>query len=139
MTFRFWLLHLPIYLAYNKNKLYKLKTNFSEKGVGLVSPPHFVYDFSRKLFLMLHSFDWPNFTVWLPLILEMLDNMRITIVWNLKFEINLTFLIKPLCLNLNILRRKIAFEVKYKAFLIIFKGVSVVKSFLRPMSAPLKI
>ena len=54
------------HLAYNKNKLYKtldnwskdmLHFNFSEKGVGLVSSPHFVYDFSRKMFLMLHSID----------------------------------------------------------------------------------
>ena len=28
---------------------------FSEKGLGLVSPPHFMYDFSRKMFLMLNS------------------------------------------------------------------------------------
>ena len=32
-----------------------LNFDFSEKGLGLVSPPHFVYDFSRKMFLMLHS------------------------------------------------------------------------------------
>ena len=25
-----------------------LDFNFSEKGLGLVSPPHFVYDFSKK-------------------------------------------------------------------------------------------
>ena len=30
-----------------------LNFNFSEKGLGLVSPPHFVYDFSRKMFPML--------------------------------------------------------------------------------------
>ena len=51
-------------MAYNKNKLYKtlgylsrdmLNFNFSEKGLGLVSPPHFVYDFSKKMFLVLHS------------------------------------------------------------------------------------
>ena len=24
--------------------------NFPEKGLGLVSPPHVVYDFSRKMF-----------------------------------------------------------------------------------------
>ena len=29
-----------------------LNFNFSEKGLGLDSPPHFVYDFSRKMFLM---------------------------------------------------------------------------------------
>ena len=26
-----------------------------KKGLGLVSTPHFVYDFSRKMFLMLYS------------------------------------------------------------------------------------
>ena len=50
-------------LPYNKNKLYKtldygsrdmLNFKFSEKGLELVPPPHFVYDFSRKMFLMLH-------------------------------------------------------------------------------------
>ena len=25
-----------------------LNVNFSQKGLGLVSPPHFVYDFSKK-------------------------------------------------------------------------------------------
>ena len=43
-------------LAYNKSKLYKtlgycsrdrLNFDFLEKGLGRVSPPHFVYDFSR--------------------------------------------------------------------------------------------
>ena len=29
--------------------------NVSEKGLGLVSPPHSLYDFSRKIFLMLYS------------------------------------------------------------------------------------
>ena len=51
-------------LAYNKNKPYKtldywsrdmLSFNFLEKNLGLVSPPHFVYDFSIKMFVMLHS------------------------------------------------------------------------------------
>ena len=75
-------------LAIQKSKLYKtldywsrdiLNFNFSEKGLGLVSPPHFVYDFSRKMFLMLHSINWPNFIVWLLLLLEILGNMCITI------------------------------------------------------------
>ena len=55
---------MALSLAYNKNKLYKtldywsrdmLNFNFSEKGLELVSPSNFVYDFSRKMFLMLHS------------------------------------------------------------------------------------
>ena len=32
-----------------------LSFNFPEKGLGLVSPPHFVDDFSRKMFLVLYS------------------------------------------------------------------------------------
>ena len=32
-----------------------LNFDFLEKVVGLVSPPQFVYEFSRKMFLMLHS------------------------------------------------------------------------------------
>ena len=32
-----------------------LNFNFLEKGLGLASPPYFVYDFSRKTFLILHS------------------------------------------------------------------------------------
>ena len=28
-----------------------LNFSFPEKGLGLVSPPHFVYDFSRVMFL----------------------------------------------------------------------------------------
>ena len=35
--------------------------DFLEKGLGIVSPPDFVYDFSRKLFLMLCSIKWPFF------------------------------------------------------------------------------
>ena len=77
-----------------------LNFNFSEKGLGLVSPLHFVNNFSRKMFLMLHSINCPNFIVCLPLLLDILDNMCITIVCQpgcgvIKFEINLIFLIKP--------------------------------------------
>ena len=51
---------IALNLAYNKNKLYKtlgywsrgmLNFNFSEKGLGIVSPSHFVHDFPRKMFL----------------------------------------------------------------------------------------
>ena len=31
-----------------------LNFDFLEKGLGMVSPPHFVYNFSRKMFLKLH-------------------------------------------------------------------------------------
>ena len=64
---------IALNLAYNQNKLYKtsdywsrdrFKLNFSEKDLGLLSPPHFVHDFWRKTFLMLYSINWPNFIVW---------------------------------------------------------------------------
>ena len=32
-----------------------LNVNFSEKGLGLVSSPHFVYGFSRKMFPSLYA------------------------------------------------------------------------------------
>ena len=53
-----------------KNKLYKtlgywsrhmLNFNFPEKSLGLVSLPHFLYEFSRNLFLMLFPINWPNY------------------------------------------------------------------------------
>ena len=53
---------------------------FLDKGLRIVSPAYFVYDFSTKMFLMLYSINWPNFIVWLPLLLEILGNMCITIV-----------------------------------------------------------
>ena len=81
---------MALNLGYDKNKLYKtldyrsrdmLNFNFPEKGLGLGSPPHFLYDFSRKMFLMLYSSNWQNFIVCLALLLEILGgNMYITIV-----------------------------------------------------------
>ena len=55
---------MALNLHYNKNKLYKSLNywsrdmqnfNFPEKGLGLVSRPHFVYDFSTEMFLKLYS------------------------------------------------------------------------------------
>ena len=69
---------IALNLAYNKNELYTtlnywfrdmLNFNFLEKSLGPVSLPLFVYDFSGKMFLMLHSINSPNFIVWLPLLL----------------------------------------------------------------------
>ena len=48
-----------------------------DKGLGIVSAAHFVYDFSTKMFLMLYSINWPNFIAWLLLLLEILGNMCI--------------------------------------------------------------
>ena len=56
-----------------------LNFEFSRKGLGLVSPSHFVNDFSRKIFLILYSINWPTFIVWLSLFLEISGNMCIVI------------------------------------------------------------
>ena len=76
-----------------------LNFDFLDKGLGIISPAHFVYDFSTKMFLMLYSINWPNFIAWLPLLLEILGNMCIAIVCYpgcdvMDFEINLIFLIE---------------------------------------------
>ena len=73
---------------------------FLWKGLGLVLPPHFLYDFLRKMFFLLYSINWPSLIACLPLLIEMLGNMCIAIICSLVcdatyFEINLSFLIKP--------------------------------------------
>ena len=96
-------------LAYNKIKLHKtldywckdiFNFDFLDKDIEIVSPLYFVYDFLTKIFLILCSIKWQNFIVWLPLLLEILDNMCIVIVYFpgcgvINFEIKLTFLINP--------------------------------------------
>ena len=73
-----------------------LNFDFLDKGLGIVSPAHFVYDFLTKMFFMLYSTNWPNFIAWLLLLFEILGNMCIVIVYYpgcdvMDFEINLSF------------------------------------------------
>ena len=74
-----------------------LKFDFLEKFLGLVSPPHFVYAFSRKFIIMLYSINWSNFIVWLCFHFQIWRNMSIKTVCNsgsdfINFENNLIFL-----------------------------------------------
>ena len=66
--------------------------DFLEKGLEIINPPPFVYDFSRKMFLVLYSINWLNFIACLPLLLEILGNMCIAIVCfpgcDINFQIN---------------------------------------------------
>ena len=110
--------------------------NFSEKGLGLISPSYLVYDFSRKNFLMLHSINWSNFIVCLTLLLEILGNMCIEIVYSpgcevINFEINFIFLIKPFWYMTRKWRQKLKYFEN--------KGLSVPKNCLRHGRAPLHI
>ena len=80
-------------LACSKKNLHKtlhywsrdrLNFDISGKGLGIVSPLHFVHDSSRKMFKCLwsyiYSINWPNFVIWLHLLLEIPNNMSIVIV-----------------------------------------------------------
>ena len=57
-----------------------LNFDFLDKGQGIISPPHFGYDFSIKMFLMLYSINRLDFIVSLPLLQEILGDMCIAIV-----------------------------------------------------------
>ena len=50
-----------------------IKTNFIAFQTVNPSLPHFVFDFSRKMFLILYSIKLPNFIVWLLLLREILN------------------------------------------------------------------
>ena len=65
----FHYISIALKLAKNTNKLYKnidtdywyrdiLNFDFLEKGQGIVSPPHFLYDFSTKMFPILYTINW---------------------------------------------------------------------------------
>ena len=113
-------------LAYNKNKLYETldywsRDMFNVWGLGLVPPSHFVYDFSRKMFLMLYSINWPNFIVWLPSLLEISGNMCIKNVCFpgydvINFEINLIFLISGFFYMTKNSRQKFKYLKNEKSF-----------------------
>ena len=85
-----------------------LNFGFLDKGLGIVSQAHFVYDFSTKMFVMLYPIYWPNFIALLPLLLEILGNMRIAIVSYQTFWSSSFFhLTKNHDKNLNILRTEL--------------------------------
>ena len=126
----FHYISIALKLAYNRKNLFKtlpywsrdmLNFDFLDKGLGIVFLPHFVYDFSTKMFLMLYSINWPNFIAWLPLLLKMLCNMCTAIVCQpgcgvMDFEINLIFwssrffyMTKMSWQNLKYLKNEISF------------------------------
>ena len=101
-----------------------LNFNFSEKGLELLSLQHFVPDFSRKMFLMLHSINWPNFIVWCCDVI--------------KFEINSTFLIKPFRYMTKKSRQKLKHLENEKNFWGEMKRIfHYFQRAFRPESAPL--
>ena len=118
------MISMTLNLAYNKNKLYKIlrllvkrsgQFRFFRKGPG--------NSFSTtKIFLALHSINRPNFIVWLPLLLEILGNMYITMNccpdYVLNFEISLIFLIKFFSYITGNLRQNFKYLEKGKDFMV---------------------
>ena len=73
-----------------------LNFDFLEKDLGPASPLQYAHDFQKKIFLMSYFINCPNFTVWLPLLLEIYGNMCILIICFPVYDvINLSFLIRP--------------------------------------------
>ena len=78
----------------------------------LVSLPHSLHDFWRKIFLLLYSVNRPIFIVSLPLVCDILDNLCFAFVCSpgsdVKiFEINLIFLINSYFLHDQNVKKKI--------------------------------
>ena len=61
--------------------------NAKISGLELVSLPHFLHDFWRKIFPLLFSITWPNFIFWLALLSEILGNICIVIVCKASCDI----------------------------------------------------
>ena len=70
---------------------------------------------------MLYFINWPNFNAWLPILLEIDDNMCIVIVWYpvcdaKNFEIYLSFLIKLFSYIHKTSKQKLKYLKKEKCF-----------------------
>ena len=116
-----------------------LNFEFLWKRLGQACSPRFAYEFSRKMFLMLHSINWSNLIVWLSLLFEILSNTCNVVVWSpvcdvIAFGINFRFQIKRFLTwpknaktknpkNPKHLVNEEAFYLKLKAFHITLKGV----------------
>ena len=122
-----------------------LDFDFSEKGLWLVFTPHFVYDFSRKNVTLTDHISLSDSLYlsryWAICILQLFvhqavtsSNLKLSLsFWSSRFDI----WPKSQGKNLNISRKKRAFEVKSRTFFIIFKGLSVNRNCLSPEKASL--
>ena len=113
--------------------------NFPEKGLGLVCPPHFADDFSRKLFLIFSHY------ILLTDQISLSDSLYFSRYWaicalQLFFNQAVTFcyMTKKSRQKLKSLENEKSFWGEIKGIFIIFKGLSIAKNFLRPECAPLK-
>ena len=95
--------------------------NFLGKGLGIVLDNILYMIFQKKNYLILYSTNWPNFIVWLPLLLKILGKMCIAIVCFqgcdiINFEVNPLFLIKPFLCVTKTSRQKFKYLKNGKRF-----------------------
>ena len=97
----------------------------NKRDLGLVTPPHFVHDFSREVFLMLYSNNWLNFFLCLPLFH---CNDLLSGLWDRKFW---NFLIKPL-INQEVKTKILISQEQKKVFKIKQNNFSSTSIFIIP-------
>ena len=78
----------------NVRALIQRYVQFWTKGLGIVFPPHLVYNFSRRMVLTLFSINWSNFIFWLPYFLRYWA-IYVLRLFVFHFGFNLVFLINP--------------------------------------------
>ena len=88
----FQYISMALSLVYNKSKSRVLIQRYSpfwffRKGSRTSFSAYFAYSFSRKMFFMLCSINWPNFIVLLSLLLEILSKLCIAIVCFLDYDV----------------------------------------------------
>ena len=105
----------------------------------VASPPHFVYNFLRKMFVIVYSIKEPNYMVWLFLLLAIHYNIWIVIISCsacdvIIFQINLNFLFEPFLYKTKksgqkckCFKNKKTFHHEIKVILINFKGLSLIQ------------
>ena len=92
---------------------------------------HFLYNFWKKIFLLLYSINWPSFIIWFLYfersraicLLHLFVNQVVTSWIYLSNQVDFSTWPKSHDKNLNILRIKITFKMKQKPLFIIFKGL----------------
>ena len=118
---------------------------FFRKDQGIVSPPRFVCDFSTKVFIMLYSINWLSslsyclyfLRYWTISFLQLFVNQVCDVInfKTLSFQSS-CFYTWPKSQGKNLNNLRTTFQVKSKAFFVIFKGLSVARNCVRPYSAP---
>ena len=85
-------------------------------GLRIGSPPDFVYNSSRKMFLVLYSINWPNFIASWDIRQYVYCNCLLSMLWRVRFEINLAFLIKSFFHMIKKSRQKFKYLESEKGF-----------------------